>query len=98
MENKESNVITSQMVIEAMEQVRMGFTASRLALGAAALLYPLKKLDEKWGKKFTNIQQSYHKFLLDVYKGFEEELPKLQSAESRQRADETGDNPIGYKS
>lgn len=77
----ETNVITSQMVIEAMEQVRMGFTASRLALGAATLLYPLKKLDEKWGKKFTRIQQEYHKFLLDVYKGFEDELPKLQEKE-----------------
>ena len=77
-----STVITSHMVIEAMEQVRMGFTASRLALGAATLLYPLKKLDEKWGKKFTRIQQDYHKFLLDVYKGFEEELPKLQEKEN----------------
>lgn len=81
MENKESNVITSKMVIEAMEQVRMGFTASRLALGAATLLYPLKRLDEKWGKKFTRIQEAYHKFLLDVYKGFEEELPLLAEKE-----------------
>lgn len=97
MENKESNVITSKMVIEAMEQVRMGFTASRLALGAATLLYPLKKLNEQWGKRFTRIQESYHKFLLDVYKGFEEELARLQSEEARKRADETGDNPSGYK-
>lgn len=81
MENKETNVITSKMVIEAMEQVRMGFTASRIALGACTLLYPLKRLNEKWGKKFEKIQSEYHKFLLDVYKGFEEELPKLQKAE-----------------
>lgn len=84
MENKETQVITSKMVIEAMEQVRMGFTASRLALGAATLLYPLKKLDEKWGKRFTRIQESYHKFLLDIYKGFEEELPKLQEREKKE--------------
>lgn len=77
MENK----ITSKMVIEAMEQVRMGFTASRIALGAATLLYPLKKLDEKWGKKFEKIQSQYHKFLLDVYQGFEDELPRLEKEE-----------------
>jgi len=89
MENKETQVITSKMVIEAMEQVRMGFTASRLALGAATLLYPLKKLDEKWGKRFTRIQESYHKFLLDVYKGFEEELPKLQEKEKKELASQS---------
>lgn len=89
MENKESNVITSKMVIEAMEQVRMGFTASRLALGAATLLYPLKKLGEQWGKRFTRIQESYHKFLLDIYKGFEEELPKLQEREKKELASDS---------
>lgn len=80
MENK----ITSKEVIEAMEQVRMGFTASRIALGACTLLYPLKKLGEKWGKKFTKVQQEYHKFLLDTYKGFEEELVRLQKEESKE--------------
>lgn len=80
--------ITSKMVIEAMEQVRMGFTASRIALGAATLLYPLKKLDEKWGKKFEKIQSQYHKFLLDTYQGFEEELPKLQEEEKKSIEDE----------
>lgn len=89
MENKETNVITSKMVVEAMEQVRMGFTASRLALGAATLLYPLKKLDESWGKRFTRIQESYHKFLLDIYKGFEEELPKLQAQEQKEASSES---------
>lgn len=81
MENNETQTITSKMVLEAMEQIRAGFTISRMTLGAATLLYPLKKLGDKWGKKFTKIQADYHKFLLDVYKGFEEELPKLQEAE-----------------
>lgn len=91
MENKETNVITSKMVLEAMEQVRMGFTASRIALGAATLLYPLAKLDEKWGKKFTKVQESYHKFLLDVYAGFEKELPRLQEEEAKNNEDITGE-------
>lgn len=47
MEKMETNAITSKMVVEAMEQVRAGFTVSRMTLGACTLLYPLKKLDEK---------------------------------------------------
>lgn len=86
MENKiiskqETPNITSKEVIEAMEQVRAGFTVSRICLSACTLLYPLKKLDEKWGKKFTKVQNEYHKFLLDTYKGFEEELARLQEEE-----------------
>lgn len=99
MENTEQKTmsITSHEVVEAMEQIRAGFTVSRIALGAATLLYALKKKGESWAKKFTKVQQDYHKFLLDTYTEFEKELPKLQEEESRQRADETGDNPEGVK-
>lgn len=79
----ETPKITSKEVVEAMEQVRAGFTVSRICLGACTLLYPLKKLDEKWGKKFTKVQQQYHSFLMEVYKGFEEELPKLEEDEKK---------------
>lgn len=73
--------ITSHEVQEAMEQVRAGFTVSRIALGAATLLYALKRKGDKWAKKFTKIQNEYHKFLLDTYKEFEDELPVLLEQE-----------------
>lgn len=73
--------ITSHEVQEAMEQVRAGFTVSRIALGAATLLYALKRKGDKWAKKFTKIQNEYHKFLLDTYQEFEAELPVLLEQE-----------------
>lgn len=90
MENK----IQSKDVLEAMEQVRMGFTASRIALGACTLLYPLKKLGEKWGKKFTKIQSEYHKFLLDTYTGLEEEYNRLLEEEKSQTTNNTVDTSL----
>lgn len=73
-----NNRITRQMVAEALEQVRASFTVSRMAFGAITILFPLKKKDEKWAKKFTKIQNQYHKFLLDSYKELEEELPNVE--------------------
>lgn len=81
MENQTSMTITSHEVAEAMEQVRAGFTVSRITLSAVTLLYALCRKDEKWAKKFTKIQQDYHKFLLDSYTEFEKELIKLQEDE-----------------
>ena len=79
----ETKGITSKDVLEAMEQVRAGFTISRITLGAVTLLYPLKKKGEKWAKKFTKIQEEYHKFLLDTYNEFEEEYNKLLEDEKK---------------
>lgn len=69
--------ITKNEVQEALEQVRAGFTISRMALGAITLLHPLKKKDEKWAKKFSKIQHEYHTFLLDSYKELEAEFDRL---------------------
>lgn len=69
--------ITKNEVQEALEQVRAGFTVSRMALGAITLLHPLKKKDEKWAKKFSKIQHEYHSFLLASYKELEEEFDRL---------------------
>lgn len=69
--------ITKNEVQEALEQVRAGFTISRMALGAITLLHPLKKKDEKWAKKFSKIQHDYHTFLLDSYKELEDEFDRL---------------------
>lgn len=69
--------ITKNEVQEALEQVRAGFTISRMALGAITLLHPLKKKDEKWAKKFSKIQHEYHSFLLDSYKELEGEFDRL---------------------
>lgn len=69
--------ITKNEVQEALEQVRAGFTISRMALGAITLLHPLKKKDEKWAKKFSKIQHEYHTFLLASYKELEEEFDRL---------------------
>lgn len=90
----ESSKITSKELIEALEQIRMGFTASRIALSACTLLYPLKRLGEKWGKKFTRIQQEYHKFLLDTYNGIEEEYQKLLKEEQNEKSLENTDYDI----
>lgn len=73
--------IKSTDVVEALEQVRAAFTVSRMAFGAITLLYPLKKKDEKWVKKFQKIQHDYHQFLLDCYKELEGEQEKLAVAE-----------------
>lgn len=77
--------ITSHEVTEALEQVRAGFTVSRMALSAITLLHPLKKKDEKWSKKFMKIQEQYHKFLLDSYNELEGELTRLQEYEEKER-------------
>lgn len=69
--------ISKNEVQEALEQVRAGFTISRMALGAITLLHPLKKKDEKWAKKFSKIQHEYHTFLLASYKELEEEFDRL---------------------
>ena len=82
MENQVTINITSHEVQEAMEQIRMGFTASRIALGSATILYTLKRKGDKWAKKFTKIQQDYHKFLLDTYNELEAALPELESKEN----------------
>lgn len=65
MENQ--NNIKAHDISECLEQIRAGFTISRMTFGALTLLYSLAKKDEKWAKKFTNLQNSYHKFLLDSY-------------------------------
>jgi len=69
--------ITKKLAVEALEQIRAGFTVSRIALSAATIIYPLCKKDEKWGKKFTKIQNEYHKFLLSCYQDLEKVLPTL---------------------
>lgn len=84
MENK----ITSKMVIEALEQVRMGFTASRVALGAATILVPLANKGEKWGKRFNKVQQDYHKFLLDTHEELQSELVRLQAEEAKEAVED----------
>lgn len=75
----------SKDITEALEQVRAGFTISRMTLGTLSFtLYPLTK-DEKWAKRFTRIQQEYHKFLLDSYKMLEKEGRKLELAEEAEK-------------
>lgn len=74
--------ITKNEIQEAMEQVRAGFTISRMALGAITLLHPLKKKDEKWAKKFSKLQHDYHSFLLASYKELEEEFERLSNLKS----------------
>lgn len=81
--NQTTMTITSHEVTEAMEQIRAGFTVSRIALGAATLLYTLKRKGEPWAKKFTKIQNEYHKFLLDTYTEMEKELARLQEEEAK---------------
>lgn len=80
--------ITSHEVQEALEQVRAGFTISRITLGACTLLYPLKRKGKRWADKFTKIQNEYHTFLLDTYKEFEEELVRLQAEEKQNNPEE----------
>lgn len=80
MEEKE-NKISAAMIVEAMEQVRMAFTASRIGFGAATLLQPLCKKDEKWCKKFMKLQNDYHTFLLSCYQDFEVEAARAEEAE-----------------
>lgn len=77
MEKKETMNITSHEVTEALEQIRAGFTISRQTLGACTLLFALCKKDEKWAKKFTKIQNDYHKFLLDTYTEMEKKYNEL---------------------
>lgn len=72
--------ISKNEIQEAMEQVRAGFTISRMALGAITLLHPLKKKDEKWAKKFSKLQHEYHTFLLASYKELEQEFDKLSNS------------------
>ena len=76
--------ITSNEVKEALEQVRAGFTISRITLGACTLLYPLKRKGKRWADKFTKIQNEYHQFLLDTYNEFEEEYQRLLKEEETQ--------------
>lgn len=84
MENK----ITSKMVLEALEQVRAGFTVSRMALGAATILVPLANKGEKWGKRFNDVQAKYHKFLLDVHEELIAHLTRLQEEEAKEENNE----------
>lgn len=77
------NEIKSHDVREALEQIRAGFTVSRMALGAATVLYPLGKKDEKWAKKFTRIQNDYHKFLLDTYQELEKILATMKDNDEK---------------
>ena len=78
---------TSKDVTEALEQVRAGFTISRRTLGTLSFtLYPLIR-DEKWAKRFTRVQQEYHKFLLDSYKRLEKEGRKLELAEEAEKGE-----------
>lgn len=56
---------------EVLEQLRAGFTISRMTFGTLTFVYSLCKKDEKWAKKFTKIQKEYHQFLLDAYKDIE---------------------------
>lgn len=76
---QESTAISAHDVVEAMEQIRAGFTISRITLGAVTLLYALKKKGDAWAKKFTKIQNEYHKFLLDTYSEMETELAKMET-------------------
>lgn len=85
---QQSLTITAKEVTEAMEQIRAGFTISRITLGAVTLLYPLKRKGKRWADKFTKIQNEYHQFLLDTYKEFEEELPKLKDPDTNETAEE----------
>lgn len=80
--------ITKNEVQEALEQVRAGFTISRMALGAITLLHPLKKKDEKWAKKFSKIQHEYHTFLLASYKELEAEFDRLSKEEAESKKED----------
>lgn len=91
METKETKQetfkITSHEIQEAMEQVRAGFTVSRIALGAATLLYTVARKGEKWAKKFTKIQNDYHSFLLATYKELEEKYNEYIEKEASNEND-----------
>lgn len=79
--------LKSKDITEALEQVRAGFTISRMTLGTLSFtLYPLIR-DEKWAKRFTRIQQEYHKFLLDSYKLLEKEGRKLELVEEAEKGE-----------
>lgn len=80
--------IKSKDLIEALEQIRMAFTASRIGLAACTVLWNFKQSD-KWGKKFTKIQQDYHQFLLDTYNQLEKEYKRLLEEETKEDTDNT---------
>lgn len=82
MENK----IRSKDLVEALEQIRMAFTASRIGLAACTVLWNFKQSD-KWGKKFTKVQQDYHQFLLDTYNQLEKEYKRLLEEEKNETND-----------
>lgn len=88
MENKQTMTITSHEVAEALEQVRAGFTVSRMALAALTLVFSLCRKDDKWAKKFTKIQQDYHKFLLDGYQDLEKKFAEMQEKEKEEKSNE----------
>lgn len=81
------NGIKSKDLIEALEQIRMAFTASRIGLAACTVLWNFKQSD-KWGKKFTKVQQDYHQFLLDTYNQLEKEYKRLLKEEEKEEKDE----------
>lgn len=66
---------------EVLEQLRAGFTISRNTFGTLTLVFSLCKKDEKWAKKFTKIQQDYHKFLVDAYKDIEKLIAEKKSSD-----------------
>lgn len=84
--------IKSKDLIEALEQIRMAFTASRIGLAACTVLWNFKQSD-KWGKKFTKIQQDYHQFLLDTYNQLEKEYKRLLEEETKDETKDT-DNSL----
>lgn len=80
--------IKSKDLIEALEQIRMAFTASRIGLAACTVLWNFKQSD-KWGKKFTKVQQDYHQFLLDTYNQLEKEYKRLLEEETKNETEDT---------
>lgn len=83
----EQPILNSKDITEALEQVRAGFTISRMTLGTLSFtLYPIIR-DEKWAKRFTRIQHEYHKFLLYSYKLLEKEGRKLELAEEAEKGE-----------
>ena len=88
MENQNTQSIGSHEILEAMEQLRAGFTISRLTFGTLTLVYTLKRKDEKWAKKFTKIQEDYHKFLLKGYEELEEEYKNKLAEEQNEAVEE----------
>lgn len=69
---------------EILEQLRAGFTISRMTFGTLTMVYSICKKDDKWAKKFTKIQNEYHKFLLDAYKDIEQKYKEKEMAESNE--------------